>query len=156
MSVWRSTTTRRSPPTSWLLVRGVWRDETLRRLLASPAARFEVPIVFRHEEAGTARLVRGTVDCLVPDGDRMLVLEFKTGRAQPAHRRQLALYVDAVRDMLPGYDGHGTAGLCDAPRAGAPDGRGAAAVRRLGRHLSSIHVCSSGDSPSIWPSTSSK
>jgi RecB family endonuclease NucS len=42
------------------------------------------------------------VDCLVPDGDRVLVLEFKTGRAQPAHRRQLALYVDAVRDMLAG------------------------------------------------------
>lgn len=85
-----------------VLVREVWRDEVLRRVLASPLARFEVPVVFRHDEAGRVRLVRGIIDCLVPDGDRMLVLEFKTGRAQPSHRRQLALYVDAVRQMLPG------------------------------------------------------
>ena len=47
-------------------------------------------------------VVRGTVDCVVPDGDRLLVLEFKTGQPQPSHRRQLALYVDAVRAMAPG------------------------------------------------------
>jgi ATP-dependent helicase/nuclease subunit A len=84
------------------VVRGVWQDDRLRRALASPAARFEVPIVFRHEEAGAVHLVRGTVDCLVPDGDGLLVLEFKTGQARPAHQRQLALYVDAVRAMRPG------------------------------------------------------
>ena len=84
------------------LVRGVWQDDRLRRALASPAARFEVPIVFRHEEAGAVHLVRGTIDCLVPDDDRLLVLEFKTGQARPAHQRQLALYVDAVRAMQPG------------------------------------------------------
>ncbi len=84
------------------LVKGVWQDTSLRQALASPAARFEVPIVFRHEEAGVVRLVRGTMDCLVPDGTGLLVLEFKTGRPQPAHRRQLALYVDAVRAMRPG------------------------------------------------------
>ena len=49
------------------LVQGVWQDTSLRQALASPAARFEVPIVFRHEEAGMVRLVRGTMDCLVPD-----------------------------------------------------------------------------------------
>ncbi len=86
------------------LVRGVWQDRTLRRVLALPTARFEVPIVFRHEAAGMVSLVRGTVDCLVRDGDTLLVLEFKTGRAQPSHRRQLALYVDAVRAMQPGLE----------------------------------------------------
>jgi ATP-dependent helicase/nuclease subunit A len=84
------------------LVKDVWRDEPLRTALASPDARFEVPIVFRHEAHGTVRLVRGTMDCLVPVGDQLLVLEFKTGRPQPAHRRQLDLYVDAVRAMRPG------------------------------------------------------
>jgi len=84
------------------LVRDVWRDEPLRTALASADARFEVPIVFRHETEGTVRLVRGTMDCLVPVGDQLLVLEFKTGRPQPAHRRQLDLYVDAVRAMRPG------------------------------------------------------
>ena len=90
------------------LVRGVWSDPSLRRALASPDARFEVPIAFRHEERGEVRLVRGTVDCLVPVDERVLVLEFKTGRAQPSHRRQLALYVDAVRAMLPGARVEGT------------------------------------------------
>jgi ATP-dependent exoDNAse (exonuclease V) beta subunit len=83
------------------LVRGVWSDEVLRRILASPAARFEVPIAFRHDEAGVVHVVRGSIDCLVPDGNRLLVLEFKTGHPQPSHRRQLALYVDAVRAMAP-------------------------------------------------------
>jgi ATP-dependent helicase/nuclease subunit A len=84
------------------LVRDVWRDESLRRDLASPEARFEVPIVFRHETHGAVRLVRGTMDCLVPAGEQLLVLEFKTGRPQASHRRQLDLYVDAVRAMRPG------------------------------------------------------
>ena len=84
------------------LVRGVWRDETLRRALSSPDARFEVPIAFRHEEGGAVHVVRGTVDCLVPHDDQLLVLEFKTGQPLPSHRRQLALYVDAVRAMAPG------------------------------------------------------
>jgi ATP-dependent helicase/nuclease subunit A len=84
------------------LARDVWSDASLRRALAAPEARFEVPIVFRHADAEDVRLVRGTIDCVVAIDDRVLVLEFKTGRAQPSHRRQLALYVDAVRAMLPG------------------------------------------------------
>ncbi len=84
------------------LVREVWGDDRLREALASPAARHEVPIVFRHDGPDGVRLVRGTVDCVVPLADHVLVLEFKTGRPQPSHRRQLALYVDAVRAMWPG------------------------------------------------------
>ncbi len=81
----------------------VWRDPALRRLLESPAARYEVPVVLRQEaDGGRVRLVRGTIDCVVPDGDRLVVLEFKTGRAQPAHHRQLEAYVEAVRAMRPG------------------------------------------------------
>lgn len=89
------------------LVRSVWEHPALRRALASSEARFEVPIVFRHEDAHGVRLVRGTVDCLVPLGTRVLVFEFKTGRAQVSHRRQLALYVDAVRRILPGREVEG-------------------------------------------------
>ncbi len=100
------------------LVKGVWQDASLRQALASPAARFEVPIVFRHEEAGTVRLVRGTMDCLVPDGEGLLVLEFKTGRPQPAHRRQLALYVDAVRAMRPGTPVSGQLVYATRPEVG--------------------------------------
>jgi ATP-dependent helicase/nuclease subunit A len=84
------------------LVRSVWQDTSLQQALASSSARFEVPIVFRHEHGGVVQLVRGTMDCLVPEGEGLLVLEFKTGRARPAHRRQLELYVDAVRAMRPG------------------------------------------------------
>ncbi len=83
------------------MVRDVWQDPSLRQVLGSPAARFEVPIVFRHGQGSETRLVRGTIDCLVPRADDLLVLEFKTGRPQPAHRRQLALYVDAVQAMRP-------------------------------------------------------
>ncbi len=83
------------------LVRRVWQDATLRHALTSPRARFEVPIVFRHDDEAGVRLVRGTVDCVVPLDDHVLVLEFKTGRQRPAHVRQLDLYVDAVRAMWP-------------------------------------------------------
>jgi len=90
------------------LARSVWNDPTVRQALVSGAARFEVPIVFRHEEAGAVTLVRGTIDCLAPIGHRLVVFEFKTGHPQPSHRRQLALYVEAVRHSLPGrtVDGH--------------------------------------------------
>ena len=85
------------------LVQGVWRDPSLERLLSASGARFEVPIVFRHADAdGTIRVVRGTIDCLVPTENGVVLLEFKTGRAHPSHDRQLALYVDAMCAMLPG------------------------------------------------------
>ena len=46
--------------------------------------------------------LRGVIDCVVtrPDG-RLIVLEFKTGPAQPAHQIQLDAYVEAVRSMYP-------------------------------------------------------
>ena len=49
----------------------------------------EVPFSMRNP-ALPARLLRGAIDCLVrmPDG-RVIVFELKTGRARPAHQRQL-------------------------------------------------------------------
>jgi ATP-dependent helicase/nuclease subunit A len=46
------------------------------------------------------RIVRGTIDCVVEKEDEaVLVVELKTGRAQPAHQRQLELYVRAARRL---------------------------------------------------------
>jgi len=83
------------------LVRSVWEDAMLRRWLSAPSARFEVPLVFRREDATGVRLVRGTIDCLVPTEEGLLVVEFKTGQRRPSHERQLALYVEAVQAMYP-------------------------------------------------------
>ena len=47
-------------------------------------------------------VVRGAIDCLVRlDNGTMVVLELKTGAAQPAHQIQLDLYVRAARSMFP-------------------------------------------------------
>jgi ATP-dependent helicase/nuclease subunit A len=50
-----------------------------------------------------ARVLRGKVDCLVETAPgRLTLLEFKTGRERPEHRKQLELYVQAVRTVFPG------------------------------------------------------
>ena len=65
---------------------------------------WEVPFALR-EPAGSSPAVirRGVIDCLArrPDG-RVTVLEFKTGRPRPEHRRQLDAYVRAARALFPG------------------------------------------------------
>jgi ATP-dependent helicase/nuclease subunit A len=50
-------------------------------------------------------IVRGTIDCLVmlPDG-RLTVVDFKTGARREQDRRQLDLYVEAVRALNPGRE----------------------------------------------------
>jgi ATP-dependent helicase/nuclease subunit A len=80
---------------------------TVGRLLASPDLRlrgesrfvFEAPYSRR---LGDGRIERGTIDCLVFDGDAIDVLEFKTGSAQAEHSAQLDAYVEAVRAAYPG------------------------------------------------------
>lgn len=47
-------------------------------------------------------IVRGIIDCLVIDADRVTVVEVKTGAPLEAHRAQLAAYVEAVRAVFPG------------------------------------------------------
>jgi ATP-dependent exoDNAse (exonuclease V) beta subunit len=79
-------------------------DAELRHWLAQPDARFEVPISLRLEDAdGTPRIVRGTIDCVVPVDGRVLVIEFKTGRPRRWHERQLAIYRDAVAQVWSGH-----------------------------------------------------
>jgi ATP-dependent helicase/nuclease subunit A len=70
-------------------------------LLESGARLHELP--FSYVESGQpARVLRGTIDCLVrrPDGS-MVVVEFKTGAPSPSHDVQLETYVRAVRAMYP-------------------------------------------------------
>jgi ATP-dependent helicase/nuclease subunit A len=70
-----------------------------------PQSRAEAPII--GEAAGKA--VRGIVDRLAIDGDRVLVLDFKTDRpapqqaekAPPAYVLQLALYREVLRKIFP-------------------------------------------------------
>ncbi len=70
-------------------------------LLESGTRLHELP--FSCVESGRpARVLRGTIDCLVrrPDGS-MVVVEFKTGAPSPSHDVQLETYVRAVRAMYP-------------------------------------------------------
>ncbi len=72
----------------------------------SPSSRAEAPIV--GDVAGKA--VRGVVDRLAVEGDRVIVLDFKTDRPAPtdvaaapdAYVLQLALYREVLRKIFPG------------------------------------------------------
>jgi ATP-dependent exoDNAse (exonuclease V) beta subunit len=62
----------------------------------------EVPFTMEHDGA----FLRGSIDCLVrhivPGGSaRIILLEFKTGRACPEHERQLELYARAAAQLFP-------------------------------------------------------
>jgi ATP-dependent helicase/nuclease subunit A len=69
---------------------------------------YEVPFAILDQDDGVERIVRGAIDCLVwkPGGD-VAVVEFKTGRPSPAHRRQLDFYVRAAAALFPGVPVHG-------------------------------------------------
>jgi ATP-dependent helicase/nuclease subunit A len=85
------------------LYRAVHQDADLRRWLSHPDARFEVPVSLRVDEPdGTMRIVRGTIDCVVPVDGRVLVIEFKTGQPRRWHERQLEIYRDAVARLWTG------------------------------------------------------
>ena len=80
------------------------RDD-VRALLASGECLHEVPFSLRRGGA----LLRGTIDCLVVrPGSSVAVVEFKTGRRRPEHDAQLAVYVEAAREMFPGTPVEGT------------------------------------------------
>ena len=61
---------------------------------------YEVPFSISIGEPTAPTIVRGTIDCVVrqPDGGSTVV-EFKTGAAREWHRKQLDLYVRAVRAL---------------------------------------------------------
>ena len=61
----------------------------------------EVPVAYNDGR----RIWRGALDALMAAGPGQLeVLEFKTGRPQPAHEAQLDLYVAAIAAMAPGVE----------------------------------------------------
>jgi ATP-dependent helicase/nuclease subunit A len=77
-------------------------------LMEAPASgeRFdEVPFSYRVDPL---TIVRGAIDRLVAGADWIVAYEFKTGAPKPEHRRQLALYLDALRARDPDatVDGH--------------------------------------------------
>ena len=71
-------------------------------LLERSTCLYEVPVSMTGGERPGV-VARGVIDCLVrlPDGD-MVVLDFKTGLPRDSDRRQLEMYVGAVRDLFPG------------------------------------------------------
>jgi ATP-dependent helicase/nuclease subunit A len=76
-------------------------------LLTEGQPLFEVP--FSMLSGDGRRVLRGTIDCIVRRPDESIaVLEFKTGRPQPAHDVQLCEYVRAAQAMYPAthVEGH--------------------------------------------------
>jgi ATP-dependent helicase/nuclease subunit A len=107
----------------WLLGAGGVADEGAARALAedacrilsdpalgeifSPEALAEAPIA---AVVDSGHVVAGTVDRLLVTDDRVLVLDYKTGRVMPEHAedapvqhlRQMAAYADALARIFPG------------------------------------------------------
>jgi ATP-dependent helicase/nuclease subunit A len=73
------------------------RQPDVARLYAEGERFHEVP--FSLEVDG--RAVRGAIDCLVREGGRVTILEFKTGRRRVVHDEQIALYRRAAEGLFP-------------------------------------------------------
>ncbi|HEX7486875.1 MAG TPA: UvrD-helicase domain-containing protein [Vicinamibacterales bacterium] len=83
---------------------------------------YELPFSLRIQPSdgtGTLReatVVRGSIDCLAQRRDgTVTVLELKTGRRQPWHDVQLAVYVRAARSLFPGLSVEGRLIYSDLP-----------------------------------------
>ena len=80
--------------------------------LAAGACLFEVPFslhdpMFRQKDDPPV-IIRGTIDCLARNSTGgVTVVEFKTSRPRPEHRRQLDLYIAAAQAMFPLVDVRG-------------------------------------------------
>ncbi len=70
----------------------------VRQIYAGGTPLHEVPFAMVNDGV----VLRGTIDCLVRQPDRVIVLEFKTGRPRPEHRTQSDLYARAAQDLFPG------------------------------------------------------
>jgi ATP-dependent exoDNAse (exonuclease V) beta subunit len=77
--------------------RQISSQEDVRALYRLGQPLHEVPFAMRVD----GRIVRGTVDCLITADDRVIVLEFKTGRARPEHRAQAEVYRAAAQALFP-------------------------------------------------------
>jgi len=69
----------------------------VRDLYSSGRPYHEVPFTMSVD----GKIVRGTIDCLVASSDRVIVLEFKTGRPRPEHRAQAEVYRAAAHALFP-------------------------------------------------------
>jgi ATP-dependent helicase/nuclease subunit A len=81
---------------------GTWNDLRkridVRELLGAGECLYEVPFTLIEE----GRTLRGQIDCLVRrDAHHVTVVDFKTGRPDELDRRQVDIYVRAVRAMSP-------------------------------------------------------
>ena len=77
-------------------------------LLAAETVLSEVPFSLVVHDGNEDVIVRGTIDALaIGDAGDVTVIEFKTGRRQPVHERQLAIYVQAAERLFPGRRIHG-------------------------------------------------
>ena len=75
----------------------------LAALLDTAEAFSEVPFSLLDDTVDPPKVLRGAIDLLVRREDgSIVVVELKTGRPQPVHRRQLDLYVKAARAMFSG------------------------------------------------------
>jgi ATP-dependent exoDNAse (exonuclease V) beta subunit len=69
----------------------------IRELYLSGQPYHEVPFTMQAD----GRIVRGTIDCLIAAEDRVIVLEFKTGRPRQEHQAQIEVYSAAARALFP-------------------------------------------------------
>jgi ATP-dependent helicase/nuclease subunit A len=77
--------------------RALCRRPDVREIYVSGEAIHEVPFTM----VDGHRIVRGTIDCIVRCGDRVTVLEFKTGRSRAEHDAQVDFYRKAARAVFP-------------------------------------------------------
>jgi ATP-dependent exoDNAse (exonuclease V) beta subunit len=88
-------------------------------LFAGGRALYEIP--FSLLDAGAARILRGTIDCVIQRTDGgVTVVEFKTGPRRPVHEQQLALYLRAAEQLFPGAAVDSRLVSPDGVRAAAP------------------------------------
>lgn len=83
-----------------------WRSLSLRQdvvdLLSGGRVMHEVPFSMAGRRSGSTVILRGIIDCVVQKDDGSIVIvEFKTGRPDPRHQRQLAAYVEAAKAIYP-------------------------------------------------------
>lgn len=68
----------------------------LRREVARPGVRMQTEFRFSIHVPPTETTVAGKVDCLVDDGQNLVVYDCKTGQPRDAHRVQVMLYMHAL------------------------------------------------------------
>jgi ATP-dependent helicase/nuclease subunit A len=69
----------------------------LREMYESGQPYHELPFTLQAE----GRIVRGMIDCLIAAADRIVVLEFKTGRPREEHQAQIEVYRTAAQALFP-------------------------------------------------------